>query len=431
MSKSISIEQLRFADLLCKGDVIGWPQGPGEPLALTEELVAQGRELDRPTLMFGLSASNTLQPECAQHFNLRAFNGAGTNRRISAFADIVPCHVSVIPSLLRDGSLRIDVALIQVRPLASGRYTLGVIADFTQAMIRQARLVIALVNPSLPLTMGDAQVSAEAIDILVESDSRQIDLPDPEPSSAERRVAGHVAALIPDRATLQIGVGTLPTAVAHALYGHRELGVHSGVVSDALVDLVERGVVTNAHKGADAGMTVTGGLFGTQRLRDFAEMSALVDMRSVEYTHNIAVTSTLKNLYTVNSAIEVDLTGQANSELAGNRYLGAVGGQVDFVRAGVASPGGRSIIAFPSTTPDGLHSRIVTSLGCHPVTTARSDIDIVVTEFGVAQLRGCSLHERAVRLINIAHPDHRDGLMRAMSTGPTGQSFSHNARAVA
>jgi acyl-CoA hydrolase len=210
--------------------------------------------------------------------------------------------------------------------------------------------------------------------------------------------------------------------VAAAFLDHHDLGVHSGVVSDALVELVERGVVTNAFKGRDAGKTVTGGLFGTQRLRDFAHSTGSIEMRNVEYTHNIAVTATLANFYTINSAIEIDLSGQANSELAGDRYLGAVGGQVDFVRAGVASPGGRSIIAVPSTTADGRQSRICASLMDRPVTTARSDVDMVVTEFGVAHLRGCSLRERAIRLLAIAHPNHRESLMKAMHNAASGSA---------
>jgi acyl-CoA hydrolase len=407
MSKTISIAQLCFAEHLRAHDVIGWPQGPGEPLALTEALVAQREELHRPALLFGLSSSATLHPELAGHFDLMALNGAGTNRRVTALADIIPCHVSTIPALLRESRLKIDVVLIQVRPLPSGDFTLGVISDFTQAMIRNARLVLALVNPALPATLGDALVVADDIDILVDSDERIIDMPDPTPSAAE-----------------------LATAVASALYDHRDLGVHSGVVSDALVDLVERGVVTNAFKSRDAGKTVTGGLFGTRRLRDFAQSTGSVDMRSVEYTHNIAVTASLATFYTINSAIEIDLSGQANSEIAGGRYLGAVGGQVDFVRAGVASPGGHSIIAVPSTTADGSQSRISASLGGRPVTTARSDIDIVVTEYGVAHLRGCSLRERAMRLLAIAHPDHRESLMRAMH-GTEEASRRESTKAVA
>jgi len=412
--RKITLSQLRFVDGLKSGDVIGWPQGPGEPLALTEALVAQRAELEAPTLLFGLTQSGTLRPEIADHFRLHALNGAGTSRRVTALADIFPGHVSALPDLFRSGQLRLDVVLIQVRPLPDGGFTLGVICDFTQAMIQKARLVVGLLNPALPAMGGDAVVDSADIDLLVDGDDRLIDMPDPQPSAAEQAVARQVAALIPDRATVQLGVGTLPAAVAEALHAHRELGVHSGVVSDVLVDLVERGVVTNAYKGRDAGQTVTGGLFGTQRLRDFAVQSGLVHMRSADYTHSVAVTAALSQFHTINSAIEIDLSGQVNSEVAGGRYLGAVGGQVDFVRAGVASRGGRSIIAFPSATPDGKHSRIVASLGDRPVTTARSDVDVIVTEYGAAHLRGCSLRERASRLIAIAHPDHRESLARGL-----------------
>lgn len=414
MPRRTALDALRFAELLQPHDVIGWPQGPGEPLALTERLVAQRAELSAPQLLFGLSASDTLQPALAEHFRLHALNGAGGNRRVTALAEIIPCHVSSLPGLLRGGLLRLDVVLIQVRPLDDGAYSLGVIADFTQAMIGRARLVVALVNQALPPLAGDARVDADDIDWLVDADDRIIDMPDPVPSDVERAVAAQVAALVPDRATVQLGVGTLPAAVAAALGGHHELGVHSGVVSDVLVDLVERGIVTNAHKGRDAGLTVTGGLFGTRRLRDFARDSGLIALRSVDYTHQLSVTSTLAGFHTINSAIEIDLSGQANAEIAGGRYLGAVGGQVDFVRSGVASPGGRSIIALPSTTPDGRQSRIVASLDGRPVTTARSDVDVIVTEYGAAHLRGCSLSERARRLLAIAHPAHREGLSRAL-----------------
>jgi len=413
MQKKIKLSELRFAELLRPHDVIGWPQGPGEPLALTEALVGQRAELESPVLLFGLTQSETLRPEIADHFKFHALNGAGNSRRVTALADIFPSHLSALPSLFRSGQIHLDVLLIHVTPLPQGGFSLGVICDFTQAMMQQARVVIALVNPALPAMGGDALVADADIDVLVESDSRILDLPDPEPSLIERAVARQVAALVPDRATVQLGVGTLPAAVAEALTSHRELGVHSGVVSDVLVDLVERGIVTNAHKGRDAGRTVTGGLFGTQRLRDFAVSSGLIEMRSADYTHNMAVMAGLSQFYTINSGIEIDLSGQVNAEVAGGRYLGAVGGYVDYIRGGPASIGGRSIIAFPSATPDGKHSRIVTSLGNRPVTAPRSDVDVIVTEHGAAHLRGCSLRERAKRLIGIAHPDHREALERA------------------
>jgi len=408
------LPELQFAELVRAGEVIGWPQGPGEPLALTERLVAQGPTLQRPTLLFGLTQSPTLQPELARDFQFHALNGAGTSRRVSGLAELFPAHLSALPGLFRTGTLRVDVLLVQVRPLADGRFTLGVICDFTHAMLQQARLVIALLNPALPRMGGDTIVEARDIDVLVDGDARIIDMPDPEPTAAEHAVARRVAELVPDQATVQLGVGTLPAAVALALRDHRELGLHSGVVSDAVIGLVEQGVVTNTHKGRDAGRIVTGGLFGTQRLRDFAEQSGLIDMRGADYTHLLPVMADLSKFHTINAGIEIDLSGQVNAEVAGGRYLGAVGGYVDFVRGGVASPGGRSIIAFPSTTPDGRHSRIVASLGERPVTAARSDVDTIVTEHGIAQLRGCSLAERARRLIAIAHPEHRDALARVL-----------------
>lgn len=412
--RTMPLSELELAAWVRPTDVVAWPQGPGEPLALTEALVQQAASLQGIGLLFGLTQSETLRPALANHFAFHALNGAGSSRRVTDIAEVYPGHVSQIPALLRAGLLPLDVVLIQVVACADGRFSLGVISDFTQAMVDRARVVIALHNPALPPMGGDATIAAADIDVLVGQDLRIIDLPDPVPSAVDRAVAEQVAALIPNRATVQLGVGTLPVAVAAALSGHRELGVHSGVVSDVLVELVERGVVTNAHKGRDAGRTVTGGLFGTQRLRDFARSSGLIDMRNAEYTHHLAVGASLQQFHTINSAIEVDLSGQVNAEVAGGRYLGAVGGQVDFVRAGVASPGGRSIIAFAAATPDGQHSRIVGSLAGRPVTTARSDVDVIVTEFGAAHLRGCGLRERAKRLIAIAHPAHRDALAAAL-----------------
>ena len=223
-------------------------------------------------------------------------------------------------------------------------------------------------------------------------------------------MARRVAELIPDRATVQFGVGGMPVAVCTALRGHRGLGLHSGVIPDAAVDLIEAGVVDNRHKGVDTGITVTGGLFGSRRLMDFAHDNPVIAMRRATYTHSPRTLSEIRNLYTINSAIEIDLSGQVNSEVAGGRYVGAVGGQVDYVRGGRLSPGGRSIFAMASVTPDGKHSKIVGNLGAKPVTTARSDVDLVATEYGVADLWGLDLPARAQALIAIAHPDFRERL---------------------
>ena len=378
-------------------------------------------------LFVGMLAGDTLAPRNLHPFSVFGLNGAGSNRRLTAagLIDIIPTHVSQVPELLRRHIIPVDVALIRARPMPeTGVYSVGVICDFTQAMIQSARCVIAEIDERLPLTRHDALVQAQDIDHFVIADGDEILMPDPEPSSTEVAVARRVAELIPDRATVQLGIGTLPVAVGRALFHHRDLGVHSGVVSDVFVDLVERGVVTNAYRGLDAGLSTIGGLFGTRRLLDHAHDNPAIALKSVEYTHSPATMAQLHALHTINSAIEIDLSGQANSEIAGGRYLGAVGGQVDFVRGARVSRGGRSIFAIPSTTPDGKNSRIVASLGGRPVTTARSDIDVVVTEFGVAELWGQPLSVRAERLAAIAHPDFRESLLAAVHSASAAQHMA-------
>jgi acetyl-CoA hydrolase len=404
-----------FAAVLRAGDVVAWPQGTGEPLGLTARLVAERHTLPPTGLFFGMSTSTTLLPEYADRFALRSLNGAGTNRILAAAGvlDIIPAHVSTLPALLTIGAIKVDVVLLRVRPHPKPGYvSTGVISDYTQALIAAARCVIAEVDERLPLTGQDALVPIGAIHHFVEPVGPESLLPDPVPSPLDRQIAEVVASFIPDRATVQLGIGNLPTAVCAALMHHRDLGIHTGVVSDALVGLVEAGVVTNAHKGADAGVSVTGALFGTRRLFDFANSNPALEMRNAQYTHSIATMVGIAALHSINSALEVDLTGQVNAEQAGRRYLGAVGGQVDFVRGAWASPNGRSVIALASTTPDGTRSRIVPSLEGRPVTTPRSDTDVVITEYGVAELRGCSFSERQRRLAAIAHPDFRADLLR-------------------
>ena len=400
-----------FSPHVRDGDTVTWLQGTGEPLGLTNRLVAQRHVLPPLELFVGMMSSKTLRPEHADRLRFRGLNGAGTARNLTAanLLDIVPAYVSAVPGLIRSGVIKVDVVLLRVRPHPKpGYFTVGVMADFLPAMVQAARCVIAEIDDRLPMTAQDALVAAEDIDVLTECDADEVLMPDPEPTDIDMRVASHVAGLIPDGATIQLGVGGLPVAVCRALLHHKDLGVHSGVISDIVVDLVEKGVITNARKGIDAGRIVTGGLFGSRRLMNFADGNSKVEIRCSEYTHNQQVLSRLPNLYAINSGVEVDLTGNVNSEIAAGRYLGAIGGLPDFVRGAVASPGGRAIIAVPSTTPDGKHSRIVASLAGQPISIPRGDIDIVVTEYGVAELRGRSFSERAKRLRAIAHPDFRD-----------------------
>src|SRR5690606_24914112 len=228
----------------------------------------------------------------------------------------------------------------------------------------------------------------------------------------DRAISKFAQAYIPDRATLQVGIGSVPEAVMSDLRGRRDLGIHSGMLGDSVVDLVEAGAISNAYKEVDPGITITGALIGTRRLYDFCHRNTTVRMHPLSYTHNFSVLSKLSRFISLNSAVEVDLSGQVNAESAGGQYVGAVGGQVDYVRAASASPGGRSIIALPSTAQNGAVSRIVAQLS-GPVTTARSDVDVIITEYGAADLRGKTLSQRARALIEIAHPAHRETLDRA------------------
>ena len=228
-------------------DVVTWPQGTGEPLGLTRRLVEQRHALPPLELFVGMLSSKTLKPEHADRFRFRGLNGAGTTRALTAanLLDIVPAYVSAVPGLIRSRAIRVDVVLLRVRRHPrSGFFTVGVMADFVPAMVQAARCVIAEIDERLPITSQDALVAQQDIDVLAVCDADEILLPDPDPTETEMRVAANVAALIPDGATIQLGVGGLPVAVCRALDDHQELGVHSGVISDVVADLVEKGVVT-------------------------------------------------------------------------------------------------------------------------------------------------------------------------------------------
>lgn len=406
-----------FGALLRPGDHLMWSQGPGEPTGLTRRLLAQAEALPQVTLVVGMMCTQTLAAPAAERFDYLCLNGAGGARHAARLSGnrVIPAHVSSLPDLLVSRRIPVDVALVRLRPTDDPAVlSLGVICDFVHEMIAGARIVVAEIDERMPLTGQDALIARDRITHVTQADGDEPLMPDGLPSALEAAVAARVAEVIPNRATVQFGIGGLPVAICAALIGHSGLGLHSGVIPDAAVDLIERGVIDNSHKGADAGVSVTGGLFGGRRLLDFADGNPAIALRRARYTHAPATLAGLANLHTVNSAIEVDLTGQANAEVAGARYLGAVGGQVDFVRGGRASAGGRSILALPSVTPDGKTSRIVAGLAGRPVTTARSDVDLVVTEHGVADLWGLDLQARARALIAIAHPVFRDGLEREL-----------------
>jgi acyl-CoA hydrolase len=268
------------------------------------------------------------------------------------------------------------------------------------------------VNERVPFTFGDATLPAARIDCAVHVARNPVEVAPAQIGGTDLAIAKIVAGYIEDGAVLQVGIGAVPDAILRLLQDRRDLGVHSGMIGDGLVDLVAAGVVTNALKPIDPGVSITGALIGTRRLYDFVDRNPKINMRSSSYTHSEAVLSRLARLVTINSAVEVDLTGQVNAEQSGGQYLGGTGGQVDYVRAGSRSRGGHSIIALPATAKGGKISRITAALS-GPVTTARSDVDVIVTEFGAAELKGQTLAERARRLVRIAHPDFREELDQA------------------
>ena len=409
---------LDLGAFLRRGDRIVWSQACGEPTTLVEALIAQADGIGALSAFAATSFSGLLTEAAAQKVAISSMGAIGALRTLAAAhrLSIIPCHVSQIGPMIEQGLIGCDVAFVQVSaPDQDGNHSFGVISDFVQAAIKKARVVIAEVNERVPFTLGDAVLPASEIDCAVRVARLPVEVPPAKIGPNDLKTAEIVARYIEDGAILQVGIGAVPDAILRLLKDRRDLGVHSGMIGDGLVDLVEAGVITNARKPIDPGVSITGALIGTRRLYDFADRNPKIGMRSSAYTHDASVLSRLPKLVTLNSAIEVDLTGQVNAEQSGTHYLGGTGGQVDFVRAGLRSPGGRSIIALPATAREGKVSRITANLS-GPVTTARSDVDVIVTEFGAAELKGQALPERTRRLIAIAHPDFREELSRAAHT---------------
>lgn len=409
----VSLDSLDLAKYIRPGDGILFQQGCGEALSLTEKLVQQRAAYSGASIFFGSGFSRTFQPEHADHLRFKGFGGIGTLRKLVSAGKLepVPCHVSSIAPMIARGQLRTDVVLLQVSPANDrGEHSFGLVNDYVQAAMARARVVIAEINAQIPWAHCDRALRADEITVAVQTDRAPLELPAAPFGDLERKIAAHLADFIPDRATLQVGIGAVPEAIVAMMADRRELGVHSGMIGDSVLDLMERGVVTNAHKGLDAGVTISGVLFGTQRLYRFAHRNPQIRLCPTSYTHSLGTLGQLRNLVSINSALEVDLTGQVNAEAIGPDHIGAVGGQVDFVRAAAQSEGGVSIIALPSTGKKG-DSKIVSRLS-GPVTTARSDVDVITTEHGAVRLRGLGVRERVRAMVSIAPPEHREALIR-------------------
>jgi acyl-CoA hydrolase len=398
------------------GDRILWAQGAGEPTALTTALVDQRARLGGVEVFLGVSFSETLQPEHADHIRFRGLGGFGTNVGLSlaGVLEVVPCHLSAVPALIEQGHIGVDVVFLQVSPAdARGRHSLGVAADYVWSAIRRARVVLAEINDQTPRTRGETEIDASAFTAVVHAAGGPVEVSPTASGPVEQAIGDHVAERIVDGSVLQFGIGATPDAIAEKLHDRRDLGIHTGLLGDRVLDLIESGAVNNRCKPIDRGVTVAGLLVGTRRLYNYAHENPALQLRPATYTHSAAVLGKLTKFVAINSAVEVDLTGQVNAEVVGGVHIGAVGGAVDFMRGAAAAQHGRAIVALPSTARDGTVSRIVARSATGVTTAARSDVDLVVTEFGVAELRGRSIGQRARALAKIAHPAFRDELLFA------------------
>lgn len=414
MTARITPEMLDLSALLKPGDAIVMGQACGEPTTLVETLIEQGREIEGLKLFIATSFSGLFNTESADSFALSSLGAIGALRAMTKVGklQVIPVHVSQVGPLISAGIIACDVAMIQLSPAdAQGKHSCGLIGDYVGAAVDKARLVIAEVNAQVPFTPGES-VAAADVDVAVEVDRAPVEVAAAKISQTDEAIARHCAVYIGDGSVIQTGVGAVPDAILRQLHDREDLGVHSGMLGDGLVDLAEAGVLTNARKEMDVGVSVNGALIGTKRLYDWAHRNDSIRMCATSYTHDAAVLAQLSRLVTINSALEVDFTGQVNAEQSGPAYLGGTGGQVDFVRAGARSPGGAAIMALSSTAKGGTISKIVPALS-GPVTTARSEVDVIVTEYGAAELKGQPVAERARRLIAIAHPDFREEFDRA------------------
>lgn len=411
------VGDLDLSQFLRPGDRIVMGQACGEPTTLVEALIEQSPGIGGLSAFIATSFSGRFTPAAVSGFSLASMGAIGALRSLTKEhrLGVIPCHVSQIAPMIEAGTIGCDVAFVQVSPAdANGDHSFGLISDHVRAAVTKARVVVAEVNEQVPFTHGELLPAAE-IDVAVQVSRLPVEVPPGRIGATEEAMARHAAAYVEDGSVIQTGVGAVPDALLRLLHDRKDLGVHSGMLGDGLVELVEAGVVTNARKRIDRGVSVNGALIGTKRLYEFAHRNPRIRMCATSYTHDAAVLARLDRLVTINSALEVDLTGQVNAEQSGPAYLGGTGGQVDFVRAGARSPGGHAIIALPATAKGGTVSRITADLS-GPVTTARSDVDVIVTEFGSAELRGQTLAERTRRLIAVAHPDFQEELARAAHT---------------
>jgi acetyl-CoA hydrolase len=401
------------------GDRVYLAGGAGVPKELISGLTNRKDELRGVELTHILTFADApyVEPQYQDSFRVNAlFIGQNVREAVQAGrADFTPVYLSEIPGLFRNGRLPIDVVLMSVSlPDEHGFCSFGVEVGTTKPAAESARVIIAEVNRQMPRTLGDSFIHVSRLHHIVEVDYPLPEAPQGGSSEQHLLVGQHIAEMIPDGATLQMGIGSIPDAVLQNLSGHKDIGVHTELFSDGVIDMVEAGVITCARKSFHPGKIIAGFLFGSKRLYEFVHNNPIIELHPTDYVNDPFNIAQNDNMVAINSAIQVDLTGQVCADSIGPRIFSGVGGQVDFIRGAARSKGGLPIIAFLSTARNGTVSRIVPMLyeGSGVVTT-RNDVHYVVTEYGVASLYGKSIRERARELIGIAHPKFREELTAA------------------
>lgn len=402
------------------------------PQMFVQALLKRYEELERVEVVQLLDLApqaNKITEDIAEHIRINTFFISGNIRKAvnTGLADFTPVFLREIPLLFRSGRMKLDVAVIQVSPPDQHGYcSYGVEVGVTKAAAECAELVIAEVNPNMPRTLGDSFIHTSQINCFIEV---EYELPElkPEPaSSVQDQIADHIAALVPDAATLQMGIGGIPNAVLRRLTNHKNLGIHTELFSDGVMEMIEMGVINNSAKTIHTGKVVSGFVLGTKRLYKYIDDNPIFELHPTEYVNDPFVIAQNDRMVSINSAIEVDLTGQVCADSIGYTFYSGVGGQVDFVRGAARSKDGQTFIALPSTAKNDTMSRIVPHLkeGAG-VTTSRNDVHCIVTEYGVADLYGRSISERVRALVNIAHPNFREELLAfAHAQHYIGRSYS-------
>jgi acyl-CoA hydrolase/RimJ/RimL family protein N-acetyltransferase len=392
--------------------------GCAQPQALVRALAARSDELRDTEIVHLLTVGDApyALKALSTNFNVNSFFIAENVRSLiqEGLGNYTPIFLSDIPRLFSSGRLPLDAALIQVTPPDErGQCSLGVSVDIVKSAAENASHVIAQVNPRMPRTLGDSFIHVNDLDLLVPVEEELPELPPTLPNDVTRRIGEYVAALVDDGATLELGIGRIPHAVLEFLKGKKELGIHTEMLTDAIIDIIKSGAITGARKTLDRGKIVASFCMGTRTLYDYIDNNPAFSFRPTEYVNDPYLISQQHKMTAINVALEVDLTGQVCADSIGTKFFSGIGGQVDFNRGAARAPGGKAIIALPSTARGGSISRIVTHLtqGAGVVTT-RGDVHYVVTEYGVAYLHGKTVQERALALISIAHPDFRAELLR-------------------